>query len=177
MIKHHWRISIISRDVTSFQRNDTSVLPTYSSPLHNDFGSMKNVVSRNSRCFPQPIAARVSGRLTTTAFTTWVSCPVDNIPDKSFASLKLEKMGQPFHHHFVGLSYITIVTCYSSLVVFFPGLVRHHCGRPLFHETAKVCKKNVSCMDGQNVRCFWSFVEALPILTRSSRLCRLVQET
>lgn len=32
-------------------------------------------------------------------------------------------------------------------------------------------------MDGQNVRCFWSFVEALPILTRSSRLCRSVQET
>lgn len=32
-------------------------------------------------------------------------------------------------------------------------------------------------MDGQNVRCFWSFVEALPILIRSSRLCRSVQET
>ena len=34
-----------------FQRNDTSVLPNFSSPLPNNFGSMKDAVSRNSHCF------------------------------------------------------------------------------------------------------------------------------
>lgn len=80
------------------------------------FGNMKDAVSRSSHCFHQPIVARVSWRLTTTAFTTWVSSPVDNIPDKSFASLRLEKMGQQFHHHFVVGLLMLVIYCSVTVV-------------------------------------------------------------
>lgn len=76
----------------------------------------------------------------TVCITTWASSLVDNIPDNSFASVKLEKMGQQFHHHFVvGSSYcsLTVVAYVTAFSCFSPDLSGNTVGGPCFMKPPK----------------------------------------